>query len=434
LILASAVFVFAASLVMFIGSSSLLAVSDASSNLMSHDDISSSESEPRDKSSEETSETDSESQSGEEATDTDDSSGDESDDISELDGGDGFSEDVDTADSSVVDVSEFGNDENAIQNAIDQATEEVGEGATVYFPAGTYTISRDTGPRIEIDSPPDNLRLIGDGQETELRYSNENQNDNNHWMLTVSGGAEGFEMHNMVVNGNKEGFNEDPNTNTLIRIREGEPGSQSYLFNNLILEENSGTGITTRTHGVKITNCAVRNNGGHGINIGTHHDDPYNSENRERIKVRNCYVHGNGRDKGGHYGIDHAYGDFEIVDTVIEDNEQGAKTSSVGSWHDHSDWAPNGIHKRTRIINNDINPYQSTNANEDGILRFEDVVVGPGNGESMRLTQHEYVLDNVILHQGYRLGGDRVTEKDVKIGEGDLENVPNADEVGAFLQ
>ncbi|WP_436936445.1 right-handed parallel beta-helix repeat-containing protein [Halovenus marina] len=203
-------------------------------------------------------------------------------------------------------------------------------------------------------------------------------------MFRIGSPLDGFIMRNMTINGGADTVNGDPVATLSILVKSDEATSQSYRFEDLIVENSYGEGFTLRSQGVTVERCTVRKNGKHGINIGATNTDG------QRVEIKQTLLENNSRIHPGHYGIDAAYGDWLIEETVITGNRHGMKTVDANDC----------LLRRVRIANNDKHSFLTTTGDNRGnaTVVFDDVVA-EDNGRSFRLEDQQ----NFVVPDGSEL-------------------------------
>lgn len=274
-----------------------------------------------------------------------------------------------------------GDDTGAIQGAIDDAS----AGDTVYLPAGTYTVSgSESVLEVHGDRHPDDLTIRGDGAETVIKYTGGN-GGGNYYTLRVRGGLSEFECRDLVLDGGSESVDGSPTAGLTLNQLD-EVDGQSYHFENCVVRGGYSQGANINGHGVSLVNCTVRENGGHGITFGP---DTY-VEDRQFL-VDRCLVEDNALTHSGHYGIDHARGNFLVRDTVVRNNNGSASKIAGAGIETDGKWL------RVRVDGNGGNPFQAAPGYEVQAMTFEDVVVS-NNGGYWRLNDPvDYSFDGDIV-------------------------------------
>jgi hypothetical protein len=329
----------------------------------------------------------------------------------------------------VLNVQDFGakgdgstNDRDAIQSAIDKAA----EGDEIYFPATSDYYAIESAGDGEIlahhvaDGAPQDILYRGDGADSVVKY-NGGSYSSGFLMFEILGGPSNFRMKNMVWDGNKP-IVSGVNYQNLIDIDEGDPGNHSYYFEDCIFRNSFGNGVQIWVQGVEINRCTFQSNLQHGVSMGVKNDQLTTNTNI----VRNTLADDCGTKYNNFYGVDSAYGDFLIEDTVIQNCGRGGKTSTEGDFG-----SVNGRYRRVRIENCNAESFINTTASandgvdlSDATMSFEDVVIGPNNGEIMQLSELDYSIvdDSELVITGNNSSNTRPALMVINNGQLDASN------------
>lgn len=290
----------------------------------------------------------------------------------------------------VVDIRDFGaavdgttDDTRAVRDAIDA----VGEGGTVYFPAGTTLVSADdkteegaTAVEIRGDDLPDDVTVRGDGEESVVRLDGGHEDNHGTFAWIPENGISGHLVRDLTVDGNRheqpaDPGNNDNGLNLAVLDAASDESTVDITFRDVWSVDANTECFTLLQGGCVAERCTARGSGKHGFGI-----DTYSKVGPVLPPVTVRYCHASDCDL---YGIDCSGGTSLVEDCVLEGNGWGTKTTGQ---------VLEATFRRVRLADNDRIGYQRNDTpteTGDAAQVHLDQVVAQSNGD-----------------QGFRFGRD----------------------------
>ncbi len=329
----------------------------------------------------------------------------------------------------VLDIRDFGavvdgttDDTQAVRDAIGA----VGEGGTVYFPAGTTLVSADDKTeekakaiKVRGDDLPDDVTFRGDGEESVVRLAGGHVDNHGLFSWKPEGGIVGHVIRDLTVDGNRheqpaDPENNDNGLNLAVEQADSDGSTVDIAFRDVWSVDANTECFTFLQGGCVADRCTASGAGKHGFGIDTYHKvGPV----LPPVVVRNSHAY-----DCDIYGIDCSGGTTLVEDCVLEENGWGTKTT--GQVFD-------ATFRRVRLANNDNLGYQRndtpTETGETATVSLDQVVAQSNGGQGFRFGRDtKYTVGTITA-----LGNNGTSKAGGNISIMDNAAV-NADEIRSF--
>ncbi|WP_128905845.1 glycosyl hydrolase family 28-related protein [Halorubrum amylolyticum] len=335
----------------------------------------------------------------------------------------------DTPDDGLLNIRDFGaavdgttDDTQAVRDAIGA----VGEGGTVYFPAGTTLVSADDkseegAKAIEVrgDDFPDGVTFRGDGEESVVRLAGGHEDNHGVFSWKPEGGISGHVVRDLTVDGNRHEQPADPENadnglNLGVSEADSDDSTVDIAFRDVWSVDANTECFTFLQGGCVADRCTASGAGKHGFGIDTQNKV---GPDLPPVVVRNSHAYG-----CDIYGIDCSGGTALVEDCVLEENGWGTKTTGQ---------VFEATFRRVRLANNDHLGYQRndtpTETGEAARVQLDHVVAQSNGDQGFRLGRDTEYAIGTVTALGNNSGAD---------GSGNIAIMDNAtvtaDEVRSF--
>lgn len=257
--------------------------------------------------------------------------------------------------------------------AIQDAIRDAQPGDTVYLPAGTYVVNKANSPDNEAvvqfssEFGVNDVTFEGDGESTVIKLDAGHDAFTQVVQITPYSTISGLTIRNLVIDGNRSNQNTSEGGHGMAIPSEGAHDND-ILVQNVRIQDNVGSGLSSRSGGVTIEHVSVINSAEHGIS-------PNHPVDGNPVIIRRCYVEG----AAAHSKLDYAF-DFSGGTGVIEES---VGVDSAGSGIKVTGQSENVRIRRTRIRGaNKIGFHKTDPGSVTATL--EDVVISGGDALGMR--------------------------------------------------